>query len=263
MSSWLNLLKKEYRMVRTSTSVLLGMLIIAGLWGVYSNREHWGIILAPASLLLIFAMFYPAFHMLTSVHSELKHTPHLWLHNPQPAWKLLSAKLTTAVGVMLAILAVGATFVYITIFSTYERLDIPAGDLAIFATEVGAYLTIAIIGVSINMAAWGSLMAIATASTRNILGRFNWLAGLGTFLVATWGMGELHESWVYETLTHWGSFKIKLLSLNKVLPSSVNIEDINTFEGFNIYAGEVLAIIIVTIIVFALASWLIDNKVEV
>ncbi|MEG6523770.1 hypothetical protein [Desulfotomaculum sp. 1211_IL3151] len=259
MSGWLNLLKKEYRMTKTSAFVLLGMLIIAGLWGVYSNREHWGIIFAPASLLLIFAVFYPAFYMLKSVHSELKHTPHLWLHCPQPAWKLLSAKLTTAVAVMLAILAVGAVFVYITILNTHERIGIPAGDLALLATEVGAYLTVIVVGASIYMAVWGSLIAIAIASTRNVLGRYNWLAGIGTFFVATWGMDALYESWVYQTLTQWGSLKINILSLNKVLPSTVN----NHFEGINIYAGEMLGILLVTVIVFALSAWLIDNKVEV
>lgn len=259
MSGWFNLLKKEYRMTRTSAFIMLGMLIIAGLWGVYSNREHWGIIFAPASLLLIFATFYPAFFMLKSVHSELKQTPHLWLHCPQPAWQLLSAKLATAVAVILAILAVGAAFVYITILNTHQRIGISAGDLALFATEVGAYLTVIVLGASIYMAAWGSLMAIAIASTRNVLGRFNWLAGLGTFLVATWGMGNLHRSVVYKTLTQWGSFKINLLSLNKVLPTGVN----NHFEGINIYAGEIFAFFLVTVIVFALSSWLIDNKVEV
>lgn len=259
MSSWLNLLKKEFRMTRTSALVLLGMLIIAGLWGVYANREHWGIILAPASLLLIFAIFYPPFFMLTSVHSELKHTPHLWLHCPQPAWKLLSAKLTTAVAVMLAILAMGAAFVYLTILNTHEQIGVAAGDLALLATEVGAYLTVIVVGASIYMAVWGSLMAIAIAGSRNVLGRFNGLAGLGTFFVATWGMDKLYESGVYKTLTQWGSLKINIPSLNKVFPTTVT----NHFEGINIYAGEMLGIILVTVIVFALSAWLIDNKVEV
>lgn len=265
MRGWFILLKKEYRMARTSAFVLLAMLIIAGLWVLYLNRGNMGIILAPASLLIIFGLFYPALFMLKSVYSELKNTPHLWLHCPQPAWMLLSAKLVMAVGVMLAILAVDAVFVYTIIFSTPEinamgKTGISAGNLALFVTEVGVYVTIAIIGVSIYMAAWSSLMAVATVGSRHVLGRFNWLAGLGVFLIATWGMGKLHSSWLYKTLTKWGVFKINLLSLNKVLPAAAND---NSFGGLELYAGEIFAILIATVSIFALSSWLIDNKVEV
>ncbi|ABO50046.1 hypothetical protein Dred_1516 [Desulforamulus reducens MI-1] len=260
MNAWWHLVKKEYRMTRTLSAVLLGILIIAGLWVMYSNQDHLGIVLAPASLLIICALFYPAFYMLTNVSSELKQTPHLWLHCPQPAWMLLTAKLVMAVVVMLAILLVDAVFIYLTLFSLpSEQIGTDIGSLALFVTELGTYVALAIIGASIYMAAWTSLMAVATASTRNILGRFNWLAGLATLIAATWGLGKIQQTWLFQKLTHWGAFNIHLLSVKRLFPQANG----NPLEGLQLYAGQIFMVFIVTVAVLALSSWLIDNKVEV
>lgn len=255
MNVWWNLFKKEYRMAKFTTLVVLAMLVGGGLWAVYSSREHLGIIMAPTSIILMFALFYPPVYLVSNVHKELKKTPHLWLHCPQPAWMLLSAKLGMAVIILLAILAVHAAFTYSALFIVAEHTGIAVNTLALVVTEVGVYLVPALIGVSIYMAAWGTLMAVTTASARNILGRFSWLAGLATFIAATWGMGKLQETWLFERLTQWGAFTIEPLSIKEVLPVTIG--------GADVYAGQIFMGMIITIALYALSSWLIDNKVEV
>lgn len=255
MSAWWNLFKKEYRMSRFTTLVVLGMLVGGGLWAVYSSREHLGIILAPTSLIFMFALFYPPVYLMSNIHKELKKTSHLWLHCPQPAWMLLSAKLGMAVVILLAILVVHASFTYSALFVVAEHTGIGVSALALLVTELGMYIIPALIGVSIYMAAWGTLMVVASASARNLLGRLNWLAGLATFLAATWGMGKLQQTWLYEKLTHWGAFTVKPLSITDVLPITVG--------GAEVYAGQIFLGILITLAVFALSAWLIDNKVEV
>ncbi|MDO7785734.1 hypothetical protein [Desulforamulus aquiferis] len=257
MNAWWNLVKKEYRMERNLVAVLLGMLIIGGLWAMFYNRDSLGIIMAPASMLLITATFVPAILMLKSINGEVKQTPHLWLHCPYPAWMLLSAKLVVAMAAMLAVLAVDALFVYLTIVFISEEIGVSTGNLVLFATEVGSYLGLAIIGLSIYMAAWSSLVVVATASVRSIFGRFNWLAGLGIFFLATWGVGKFHHTWFYDRLTKWGAFKINLITADQVLPAAQHI------GAMEIYAGQIILPLIVAMAVFALSAWLLDNKVEV
>lgn len=240
---------------------ILAMVIIAGLWVMYSNRQHMGIIIAPASLLVPIALFYPVFFMLNSVSKELKNTPHLWLHCPQPAWMLLSAKLLTAVSHTLLFLALAGSAAYIALFfgqwPSHSTNIITTEQAAYILTELGLYASLAIIGISIYMASWGTLIAVASATARNWLGRFRWLAGLAVLLVATWGMGWVHDSWLFAQATKWGSFKIKPHTLSQIIPANQG------FDGIQIYTGEIAAIIIATLAVFALAAWLIDNKVEV
>ncbi|MCG8400316.1 MAG: hypothetical protein MJA84_01830 [Firmicutes bacterium] len=257
MNAWFNLFKKEYRMVRTSFLVMLVMLIIGGLWVMYANWHHLGIVLAPASLLFMSALFYPVFYMLAGVYNELRKTPHLWLHCPQPAWMLLSAKLVMALVVMLAMLLVGASFIYLILFSVSELTGIAVKTLALLVTEVGFYLAVAITGVSIYMAAWSSLIAVVTAGARHWLGRYNWLAGIATFIAATWGLGQFYQTWFFAKLTQWGAFNIKPATINQVLPANYS------FGGLDIYAGQILVFAGITAAVFALCCWLIDNKVEV
>ena len=260
MNPWWNLLKKEYRMSRTSILTILAIVLIAGLWLMYSNRQHLGIVIAPASLLVIFALFYPVVFMLNSVSKELKNTPHLWLHCPQPAWMLLSAKLLTAVSYALLFLVLAGSAAYIALFFgqwPIHSTNITTEQAALVITELGLYASLAIIGSSIYLASWGTLMAVASATARNWLGRFRWLAGLAVLLIATWGMGWLHNSWLFTKATQWGRFNLMPLSLRSIIPANQGL------EGIEIYAGEIAAVFLATLAVFAVAAWLIDNKVEV
>ena len=260
MNAWWNLVKKEYRMARTSTAVQLGILVIVGLWGVYSNWNRPGIVLASAALVVIFAAFYPALFMLKYINKEFKLAPHLWLHSPQPAWMLLSAKLFMALTVMLSLLLIDVVFVYTTILSVPEQTGIIKENLTLLLKDVGIYLFLAIIGFSIYMASWSTLIIVVTASARKMLGRYKWLAGFATFYLGTWGVGKLQHTWLFERITRWGAFNINLTNVSQV---PVNNHFGFPFSSIQIYAGQIFIPVIVSLALFALSSWLIDNKVEV
>ena len=260
MNVWWNLLKKEYRMARTSTAVQLGILVIVGFWGIYSNWNRPGIVLALAALFVIYATFYPALFMLKYTNKEFKLAPHLWLHSPQPAWMLLSAKLVMALAVMLSLLLLDLVFVYMTILSVPEQTGIIAKNLTLFLKDIGFYLFLAIIGLSIYMASWSTLIIVVTASARKILGRYKWLAGFATFYLGTWGVGKLQHTWIFEKITKWGAFNINLTNISQM---PVNNNFGFPFSSIQIYAGQIVIPVIVSLALFALSSWLIDNKVEV
>ncbi len=259
MNSWLNLIKKEYRMSRKSILAILVMMLIVGLWLMYSNRQHMGIIFAPASLLVFFALVYPAIFMFSSVSKELKNTSHLWLHCPQPAWMLLTAKLLMAVIYMLLFLLLAASGVYIGLFLGQwpHGASMTTEQMALIITELGLYASLAITVAALYLASWSTLIVVVSATVRNWLGRFHRLASLAVFLVATWGMGWVYNSWLFTRVTQWGSFEIKPLSLRYLSLASQD------FGGPVIYTGQIVAIILAIVAIFALATWLIDNKVEV
>lgn len=260
MNEWWNLLKKEGRMIRSLMLISLAGLTGGGLWMFYKSLGYsLGVIMAPASLLIIFAMLTPAIYMFSSVTKELKQTPHLWLHCPQPSWMLLSAKLVTAIGFMLSILLLDAAFILLALITQNipEQAGLPMEQVVWFIAEAGAYGTLAIIGISIYLASWGTLIATVSAASRNWLGRFRGLAGLGVFIAGTWGMGKITHIPIFQTLTQWGGIPIRFQSIKSIFPQQY-LEG-----GPEIFAGQILIFLLFTLALFALSAWLIDNKVEV
>lgn len=262
MSAWCNLLHKEYRMTRTSALLTLAILLIGGLWLVYlSSRYNIGMIIVPASFVLVFLLFYPAIYILKSLHWEWKVTPHLWLHCPQPAWMLLSAKLAVALLQMLTVMLIAAALLLLGIsVSSFpqEVGGISLSSLLPFIIEVGFYAAVFIFAASIYIGAWATLISVVTALAGNILGRFRWLAGAAAFIVAVVGFGQLQHTWLYELITRWGPIHIRLQSLPEI---SEAFEAHMAMAQF--YTGEILFYLLLTASLYALSAWLIDHKVEV
>ncbi|TEB04190.1 hypothetical protein Psch_03915 [Pelotomaculum schinkii] len=265
MSAWWNLLHKEFRMTRTSALLALAILLIGGLWLVYlSSRYNIGIIIVPASFLLVFLLFYPAIYVLKSLHWEWKVTPHLWLHCPQPAWMLLSSKLAVALLQMLAIMLIAAALLLLGFSVSPIPEDVGGITLSSwlpFIIEVGFYAAVFTFAVSIYIGAWATLISVVNALAGNILGRFRWLAGAAAFVVAVVGFGQLQETRLYELITRWGLINIPLQSLPE-LPDFGTRLSVNAAIG-RLYAGEILFYLLLTAALYALSAWLIDHKVEV
>lgn len=270
MSAWWSLFQKEFRMTRNSAFVSLAILLIGGLWLVYlSYRHNLGIIFVPSAFILVILLLYPAMYILKSLAWEWKVTPHLWLHCPQPAWMLLSAKFANALLQMFTIIVVTAALLLLGIFINPQPGQlgglVPAKLLAIIL-EVGFYAAVFTVAASIYIGAWATLISVVNALAANILGRFRWLAGAAAFIVAVVGFGHLTETRIYDLLTHWGPVKLRLLSLPQ-LPGEFSTHVPESFYGNlamgQFYTGEVFFYLLLTAALFALSAWLIDNKVEV
>lgn len=273
MNAWGTLFKKEYRTTRNSFYITLSIILIGGLWIIYlSHRPHAVAVIAPLSLSLplIFLIFYPAIYMLKSLTWEWKVTPHLWLHCPQPAWMLLSAKLVNSLLHMLVLMLVLGGLLLWTIFSSplSEQLNgfTPQTMFSVIM-EVGLYAALSIFAVGIYIGAWATLVSTVNATARNILGRFRWLAGVAVFLVALWGIEQLRQTWLYEQITRWGSLDVRLHSLEQIpMVFDINLGRTAFSSSIHlgqVYAGEIIFYVLLTLALFALSAWLIDNKVEV
>lgn len=270
MNAWLTLLQKEFRMTRNSAILSLAIIFIGGLWLVFQSYSRGTVLVfAPAAVLLVVLLFYPAMYILKSLAWEWKVTPHLWLHCPQPAWMLLMAKLAVAMLQMLAIIIItaGMLLLGITINPNPEQLaGISTSSLLPFVLEIGSYAAVFTVAASIYIGAWATLISVANALAGNLLGRFRWLAGIAVFTAATAGLGKLHETGFYELITHWGPLNIRLLSLPKIsgdLKTHIAANyDAHMYIG-QFYAGEMLFYFLLTVGLYALSAWLIDHKVEV
>lgn len=262
MSAWWNLIKKEYRMTRNAYLISLFILLAGGLWLVYmSHRYQVGIIIVPTAMLLTFLVFYPALYMLRSLAWESKITPHLWLHCPQPAWMLLSAKLAVSLVQMLVIIAMAAGLLLWGIVIGTIPEGIPLTNLSSmrsFIMEIGFYSAVFIFAASIYIGAWATFISVLGATSKNILGRFRWLAGLGGILLATWGMGNLQQSLIFDKITRWGQLNIRLQNLPEILQGV----GMHTNLGY-VYTGQILFYLVLTVVLYFLSTWLLEHKVEV
>jgi hypothetical protein len=270
MNVWWNLFQKEYRMTRNSAFISLAILLIGGLWLVYlSYRYNLGVIFVPAAFLLIVLLFYPAIYIVKSLAWEWKVTPHLWLHCPQPAWMLLSAKLANALLQMLTIMVIAAGLLLLGVFisPSLEQLGgLAPSSLISLIVEVGFYAAVFTVAAGIYIGSWATLISVLNALVANILGRFRWLAGVAVLIVAVVGFGQLQQTRIYELITRWGQIELRLLSLPEVAGNfraqmSASFEPNMALGQF--YAGEILFYFLLTAALFALSAWLIDHKVEV
>ncbi|OPX85488.1 MAG: hypothetical protein A4E53_03482 [Pelotomaculum sp. PtaB.Bin104] len=259
MSEWLNLFQKEYRMTRNSALITLAIFLIGGLWLVYlSYFNSIAVIIIPAAFLLVFLLFYPALYVLRSLAWEWKVSPHLWLHCPQPAWMLLSAKLANALMHMVVVMVITAALLLlgISVNPHPEQLSgINPSALLPFIIEVGFYAAVFTTAASIYIGTWATLISVAIAMTSKIFGRFRWLAGIVVFFIALFGFGQLQQTWVYDQVTRWGPINIGMQNL--LLAPRIDI------SMGRFYTGEMLFYLLLTVAIFALSAWLIDHKVEV
>ncbi len=259
MNAFSALLQKEFRMTRNSVILSFAILIIGGLWLVFlSYTRNIGFIIAPAAMILVLLLFYPALYMLKSLAWEWKVTPHLWLHCPQPSWMLLAAKLTAAMLQMLAIIVITAGLLLLGIAINPHPEQFGGANFSTLlpiVLEAGTYSAVFAIAASIHIGAWATLISVANALAANILGRFRWLAGIAVFTAATAGLGQLQQTRVFQSITGWGTINISMHNLPPVPRTSIGMGQI--------YAGEILFYLLLTLALFAFSAWLIDHKVEV
>lgn len=269
MNAWLTLLQKEFRMTRNSALLTLAILVAGGLWLVsLSYSRSIGLIIAPAAVVLVVLLFYPAVYILKSLSWEWKVTPHLWLHCPQPAWMLLAAKLVVALLQMLAIIVITAGLLLLGIFinpNPEQLTGLSASSLLPFVLEAGTYAAVFTVAVSIYIGAWAALISVVANLAGKILGRFRWLAGVAVFAAATIGFGHLQQTWLYKVITDWGPINIDIHNLPMAVPTHINGSAAVTTSvpTGQVYAGDILLYFLLTVGLFALSAWLIDHKAEV
>lgn len=260
LGEWVSLLKKEFKMTRSSVLWGLVIVIAAGLLELYLAYQNSrpGLATVLAFITVALHIFYLAIYILKSLSNEWKNA-HLWLHLPRSGWSLISAKLASGLIAMLVSFGITCIFtlwVAAVEINNFAHLYDPQKTKLIWSTIlnygwVGAVLLIA---GAIYSGLWAMMISVAMASTRNFIKRGRFFIGVGVFLIPTWGMGAFQNTAAYDLLVKWGNINVPLTLFN-------GLEQVYTQQMF--YAGEILFDALVMAAVFYLCGWLLDNKVEV
>lgn len=260
MNPWVGLLKKEWRISKLWILTTVGIVIIVNMVAYLLSLKYDEPIamFVPSLVVTCLHAFYMLMFMALSLQTEAKRL-HLWLHTPQPVFRLVSAKLLIAFASMLISLFVSALFTYIASLGIKERYfheEMCNHELFI---QSGVLAILSIVLLSVHMAVlclfyWG----IYRICKQMIPKLWGLIVTLIYFLLG-WLFSSFMKTNVYEWLTGWGKIAMPgVVFKYNTAKGWIMIEKMETMP-----VGAVVFYGIMAVLVFCASIWLIDRKVEV
>ncbi|VEF48967.1 YhcE protein [Bacillus freudenreichii] len=261
MTAFFGLLKKDLSLIRFWYMVWLAfmMLGIIAVYGISKGVSEPSILVPYLVTMGSFHVFLAPIALLYMLNIEGK--TQLWLYNPQNSTKLLLSKICSATVIQLIAQVIISLFAVIVMKILQDNgLIEHFSDFLPF--KQGFYMQLGIFGVSMYMSIW----VIFLWTVYHSLGKypsirnFRWLA-----VVLVWLAYNVFEALLAKT---------KVIQ-NQLFYFSVNVDiapqmDYETKEGWKILYADasvpvtaIVLYVILSVIFFLLASWLLDRKVEV
>ncbi|RSL33051.1 hypothetical protein D7Z54_12120 [Salibacterium salarium] len=256
MKSWLALLKKEFLLTRTI--FLFGIGLIFVVLGIsYAMQEGY---LAPATdrVMLIgmtagilMHFIYLPVYMIISMQKELG-TLHLWLHSPQPMYRLISAKMISGVVYMIGSLLLNGAIVLAIVFNLLSAEDIPKiMESMEFVGLAGSFIVVQSFYLGLFVLLFISLYLVL----RKIFRGWSWLIVIALFVAFSWMSDKIMAMTWYEALTQWGEITIHF--------QTGILKPLSDMFSHQLYFGDLLFHFIIMVVIFVISTVLIDRKVEV
>lgn len=131
---------------------------------------------------------------------------HLWLHNPQSAWMLLSSKMVVAFGAGIVVIVLNGIGMY-TFFSVFSLAD----ELLIFRSWLFyAYTGIGLLVISSYLAVWFMFGQVVFHAVKRFIGKLSLLVTLAFIVGIVTLLYQIGTSeWLFQ-LAHWTGFSVKL-----------------------------------------------------
>ena len=244
MSTWVALLRKDFRLTRTVFFVGLVMNVLMVMLSIYVGMKANSLFMfIPIVVAIGFHILYVPIMVFMSLRAEA-HELHLWLHNPQPASSLLSSKIVN--GLIMIVISLLTLYVVsgLLIIFNFNLIEAYWAD----AWMSGLLIFLHIIMVSIMMGVWVMFLWTLYQSLKSRIGRWSWLVVIGVVIGSGWIFAYFESTSLYRVVTNWGGIVYHFPSFSL---------DIQT------YTGEYMYNFIIIIGLFLLSAWIIDNKVEV
>ncbi|MFS0561384.1 hypothetical protein AB1K91_11640 [Terribacillus sp. 179-K 1B1 HS] len=261
MKAWLALVKKEFR-VGLPILLLAVVLFLVGLVIVAATTYRFGHVWDAVGIIgLVWGsghFFFLAIYMLYSLGVERKKL-HLWLHNPMHASGLLAAKLVTGTVYMIISLLIVSIAAYLGGLHFVEF----SNDTWF---KIGIIAFLHVVSFSIDFSVYVILAYVVFLLLERYMPSF--LSGtvvfIGWWVFAYLSYGLIVDTKFYTAITEWGRIDLGFIANSLQFDISVK-EAIVNFQGENtfIYAGNYVIELITILIIFFIASWLLDKKVEV
>jgi MFS family permease len=265
MTAWVSLFKKEMRL---GLSALLGPIIaflISVIIAAYLGSRYdvaWEAVVAVGLFATGIQVFYLIYYMLNSLHVERKKL-HLWLHSTMPGYGLLLAKLAAGLLSMLITLVITGTTLLIAMNNSVtisEQLKM------INVTSAGVLGGIHLILLAVSFGIFTIFYWMIYLLFTRYLGSFlSFLATLGIFIGTSFVYSWFKMTALYEVLTNWG--EVHLTGITESINITTNMEngtEVTTEVGnISLYLGAYLFETVIVVVLFAVACWMLDRKVEV
>ncbi|MFT8708416.1 MAG: hypothetical protein ABF820_03265 [Sporolactobacillus sp.] len=247
MNAWTAQFKKELHL--GGFRLMPAMELIAMLLGIL-GAWRWNspdIALMIGVFLVFLHLFYLLVFLVTNVFAERK-TFHLWLHNPLAGWQLLLAKLAAGIVSMLVSYALAGVYTWICFLVSQSVRKMP-GNYPIYRMALIATFDIfefAVVLTVIFIFFWILFLRIYSW-----IGNWSWPISGGILLGSFYLLAYLEKISFIRSLTHWG----KIILLNEHLAAHFSAWSV-------IYLGDQLSTIVILLVFFLAASWLLDHRVD-
>lgn len=262
MNQWLSLTKKEIRLGLPAFLIpVIVFIIVTSIAYYIGYRNGVGIIsiIGVSSTALMAQVFYLPYFMFYSLATERK-TLHLWLHNPLSGAALLTAKMVAGLLSMIpTLLIIGATALIALSLKSDLIADIGITLPNMFKPLVfgGVHLILISISLSIGFIFFWMIFLMFT----RFIGTFvSFVATFGLVIVTGSLYGWLSNTKLYEIITKWGEFK--LVGLLKGFEFLID-ESVPDVSDVSLYVGSYVFEVLLALILFYAACWILNRKVEV
>ncbi|SFM18210.1 hypothetical protein [Salibacterium qingdaonense] len=256
MQGWGSLLKKELRLGLPAFWIVVGaLLFIGGIASYFGGRNgvlNETLFIFSAVTFLGMAL-YLGFYFIFSMTAETKRL-HLWLHHARSASGLIFAKMTSGVIYQVMIMAVLIAIVFIT--ATQVQWDVFSNDWN-FGVSAVVVLSIHIVLYSISMSIgllffWMIFLLMKKAMPTILSICLTVLAAIAALIAFGW----FANTSFYAAITEWGTINLESLFF------WINFSFLQV-ETPVVFIGSYVFDILLTVVLFLAAVWILDRKVEV
>ncbi|WP_221566675.1 hypothetical protein [Alkalihalobacillus sp. TS-13] len=266
MIAWLSLTKKELRLGFISFLIpVIAFIAVAAIATFFGYRAGytWEVLAVVSVVATGMQVFYLTYYLLSSLQSERKKL-HLWLHNPLPAYALLLAKVVAGLFSMIVTL-----MLTVGVFFTATHLS---DDFSAYIPWSLIYENAWIVGLhyfmfAIDLAVWFLFYwMIYLLLTRYIAPFFSFVVTFIIVIVTSTIYGWFTNSLFYHKITRWGEIDGSEMLKNFQIDAEISKESTEfatEIGGMSVYMGEYVFGIAVALLLFFVASWMLDRKVEV
>ncbi len=265
--SWLSLYRKELRLTKTKFLINIGFLSALAIL-LYILMERYSPFLITLLVPVVLAhLFYMFFAMIDTLRQEWKQkTTVFWLNIPKSGWMLLTAKFVAAATQLLVSLSLTMVILYAFLQQQRKNLLIDPAVMNFITEQFQTYWWILFFGILIASLQGGAIATFIYMTAKSVR-KLGWLLGIGIVVAAGWLWLKFQGTAMYQAITEWGvimSGKTLMESLSFHFDSLSNDPDIQMAVTNNVvlYAGTAVVDLLIVIIVLAISSWLLDQKVE-
>lgn len=261
MNAWLSLTKKEFQLgfpaFLIALILYLGILSGGYFTGNYAGYTE-GLLSVALGFVVILHIFFLPFYLYYSLSAERKRL-HLWLHTPMSIAGLLSSKVVTGITFMVftfAVFIIGSTQFFLHTFDFFNQETIfnLLGSITVFVFTLGFFIA------ALFLFFWSIFLTFSQLMNDFI----SFILTFILFLFISWIYGSLMDLSFMQTLTNWGSIQVNDIIVGFEFGYVENAFEAQAMSESSIfYIGHFVRDIVVAVIMFIAACWIIEKKVEV